>query len=46
MIIGFFFYDEPELCEDIKSNKDSDVITESQLEQDCSIRGMAPIRSK
>lgn len=41
-----FFYDEPEPCEDIKSNKDSDVITESHFEQDCITKGMAPSRSK
>ena len=44
--VSFFFYDEPELREDIKSIKDSDVITESHFEQECIIRGMAPIRSK
>ena len=46
MIKYHFFYDEPELREDIKSSKDSDVITESQFEQECTIKGMAPIRSK
>ncbi|MHA1669109.1 MAG: hypothetical protein ACTSV5_00880 [Promethearchaeota archaeon] len=41
-----FFYEEPELREDIKSTKDSEDITESQFEQECTTKGMAPIRSK
>lgn len=40
------FYDVPILCEDVKSNRVSDVITASHFEQEWSIRGMAPIRSR
>ncbi len=39
-------YFEPGLGEDIKSNSDSEVITESQFEQEWNTTGMAPILSK
>lgn len=37
------FYDELELLEPTKSNKDSVVITALQFEQECITRGIAPI---
>ena len=49
MFIQFIFklsYDDPEPVEVIKSTKGSAVITESHFEHECTIKGMAPIRSK